>query len=76
MCLPACLGQLLGMWGRASPPYHVVDLVVPTAGHEHHLACLLRNLQRAAAAVEPWVWAVLQECRGGHIVGQATMTVP
>lgn len=57
--------------GRAHPPYQIVDLVVPPTGHKHHLACLLRDLQRWAA-----VLAAVQECGSSHVVGQAAMAIP
>lgn len=62
--------------GCGAPAYQVVDLVVPPTGHKHHLAGLLRDLQRRATAISRGVQAAVQEAGGGHIVGQATMTVP
>ena len=61
--------------GCGAPAYQVVDLVVPPTGHKHHLACLLRDLQRRATAISRGVQAAVQEAGGGHVVGQATMTV-
>lgn len=75
VCLPACLEYVMGMWGGAGwggvGTYQIVDLVVPPTGHKHHLACLLRDLQRWAA-----VLAAVQECGSSHVVGQAAMAVP
>lgn len=64
------------MWEKEHPPYQVVDLVVPPAGHEHHLACLLCDLQWRAAVLVHGVQVAVQQCRGGHVIGQATVAVP
>lgn len=72
----ACLGHAAGMCDAVCPPYQIVDLVVPATGHEHHLARLQRDLQRGAAVLTSGVQTAVKECRGGHIVGQATMAIP
>lgn len=59
-----------------SPPYQIVHLVVPPTGHKHHFSSLLCDFQRRAAVLEHRVLACVQEFRGSHIVGQATMAVP
>lgn len=64
------------MRGRECPPYQVVNLVVPPAGHKDHLACLLRDLQWRATEMARGVQAAVKECRGGHVVGQAAVAVP
>lgn len=55
--------------GCGAPAYQVVDLVVPPTGHKHHLAFLLRDLQRRATAISRGVQAAVQEAGGGHVVG-------
>lgn len=58
---PYLPGLPLGHMGQVCAPYQVVDLVVPPTGHKHHLACLLRDLQRWAAVLVQRVQAGIQE---------------
>lgn len=74
-CLPVCLGYHSGT-RQGVPPYQVVDLVVPPAGHEHHLASFLCDFQWWAAVLKHGALVAIQEFGGSHIIWQATMAIP
>lgn len=59
-----------GMWGRGHLSYQVVHLMVPSAGHKHHLASLLSDFQRQGTG------AAVEDAGGGDIVRQTTVAIP
>jgi hypothetical protein len=56
--------------------YQVVHLMVPPAGHKHHLTRLLYDFNGKAVVLDLGIQVGVQELSGSHIIGQVTMAVP
>lgn len=51
-------------------------MMVPPAGHKHHLARLLYDFNGKAVLLDPGIQVGVQELGGSHIIGQVTTAVP